>query len=229
MDDDRSKSIKNCKIFASLDHKSDMFEALITQFEPVSIKKGETLFYQSDLPDYLYVIVSGRLAALLTAPDGKLKTVGYILPNDPVGEMGALSGDPRSATIKAVEYTRLLRLPHFTFKKLCRQYPAILFSVLRHSQHIIQLLSIGEKKKHIAIIPANKYVSLEKFEDKLKEVISHYKKVALLSETEIRSDNKNNILNVEELIAEKEKENVIILYLLQPHETPLSKARWQLF
>jgi NTE family protein len=210
MKEDIVNSVKNCKVFSSLDPHGDVFQALVAQFLEVTIKAGEILFQQGDPSGSLYILTNGKLAAILSAPTMKPRVVGHILPIEPVGELGALSGDARSLTIKAVEDSKLLQLPGDIFKKLCRQYPSVLFETLRpvvgRSQQIIQLLSTGEKKKHIAIIPANKDVHLAQFEEKLKDKIGRFKKIAFLSETDIHSEGDSKTRNFE--------------------ETPLSKACW---
>jgi NTE family protein len=228
--EDIINAVRNCKVFATIDPNSDVFQALISQFEKLRLKESQVLFYQGDPSDFLYVIVTGRISATMTTGDGKSKIVGHLHPAEVVGELGALSGDPRSLTLKAVEPTLLIRLPNYTFQKLCRQYPAILFEtlhpVISRSQQIISLLSTGEKKRHVALIPANETTdSLIQFEKKLKEVIGHYKKVAVLSESEIHSENRKNT-NFDALITETEKSNAIIIYVLKSYETPLSKACW---
>jgi predicted acylesterase/phospholipase RssA/CRP-like cAMP-binding protein len=230
MKDDVINSVKSCSVFSSLDPHGDVFQALVAQFLEVNIKAGEILFQQGDPSACLYILTNGKLAAILSAPTMKPRVVGHILPIEPVGELGALSGDPRSLTIKAVEDCHLLKLPADIFKKLCRQYPSVLFETLRpvvgRSQQIIQLLSTGEKKKHIAIIPANADVHIDKFEEQLRDKIGRFKKIAFLSETEIRSEDAKDSRNFEELISQTEENNVIIIYLLKPYETPLSKACW---
>jgi NTE family protein len=230
VDDELIKSIRNCKIFASLDPHGDVFKALTTEFIEIHLEPDEVLFHQGDPSHSLYILVRGKLAAILNSPDNKPKIVGNILPIEPVGELGALSGDPRSLTIRAIENSHLIKLSGDAFKKLCRQYPAILFEtlhpVVKRSQQLIQLLYTGEKKKHIAIIPANQSVRLEKFEEQFKEIIHRYKKVILFSENDIHSDANENTRNFAELIHEAEKSNVIIVYLLKSYETPLAKACW---
>jgi NTE family protein len=231
VNEDVINAIRNSKVFASIDPNSDVFEALVTQFVHVRLKEAQVLFYQGDSSDYLYLLVTGKLAASLATSDGKSKIVGYLHPSDTVGELGALSGDTRSLTLKAAEDCFLLRLPNYTFQKLCRQYPSVLFEtlhpVISRSQQIISLLSTGEKKKHIAIIPASENVeSMLTFEKKLKDVIGHFKKVAFLSESEIQSDKRKTPTNYEALISETENSNAITIYILKPYETPLSKACW---
>lgn len=230
MDGEIIKFLRNCKLFASLDANDDVFKALSAQFEQVRIEEGHYLFHQGDNPDYLYLLATGRLAATFTAPGAKTKTIGYVQPGETIGEMGALSGSSRTLNVKAVEDSLVLRLGIETFKKLCRQYPAVLFETISplvsRSSEIIRALSTDERKKHIAIMPANTEINLEKFEELIKETLRHYKKVILLSETEINSDSTKTTVNVSKIISEAEENNHIILYLLKPYETPLSQECW---
>ncbi|MDR3477693.1 MAG: patatin-like phospholipase family protein [Gammaproteobacteria bacterium] len=220
--------LKKCKVFASIENESGLFEALIAQFELVRLKENNVLFRQGDSSDYFYIVYSGKLSAVLTVPNGKSRNIGQILPGETVGELGSLTGEPRTLTVKAHEPAEILRLPDNIFKKLCQQYPSILFDtihpVITRSRQIIQVLASGDNKKHIAIIPANESVNISVFEEKLTESLLHYKKVILISDTKLDSDNPNKSVNVDKIIQEAEEHNHVILYLLKTTETPLARA-----
>ncbi len=84
-----------------------------------------------------YILVSGKLEATVTDPEGKLIKVGEILPGNSFGEMALLSGTPRTANVSVadgtssslvLEFTRpairlLRKLPKFG-KALDRNYRA---------------------------------------------------------------------------------------------------------
>ena len=230
MDSNLINFIKKCKIFASLEAEDDVYQALLSEFEEQHVEEGEYLFRQTEMPNYFYLVVNGRFSASFPTETGKAKIVGYIQPGESIGELGAISNEPRSLDIKAVEKSLVLRLPCSIFKKLCRQYPSLLFEtvspLVNRSREVIKALSASEKKKHVGIIPANKDFNTVQFEVLLQETLKHYKKVILLSETEINSDNARTTVNVDKIMADAEAENHVILYLLKSHETPLSKACW---
>lgn len=225
MNTELAQFLKKCKVFASLQHDESVFEALIAQFEKIHIKEDHVLFRQGDPTDYFYLLYAGRLSVILNVPNGRPKIIGHVLPGETVGELGSLTGEPRTLTVKAMEDSVLLRLPDALFKKICRQYPAILFDtiypVVNRSRQIIQVLATGQKKKHIAIIPANEETDIAAFEKKLLESLQHYKKVALISETHLDSDKKS--MDIEKIVADAEADNHVILYLLKSVETPLSR------
>jgi NTE family protein len=173
MNEELIQFLKKCKVFASIEHDPNLIEALIAQFEVISLKENNVLFRQGDPSDYFYILYSGRLSANLTIPNGKSKNIGQISPSETVGELGSLTGEPRTLTVRALESSEILRLPDTVFKKLCQQYPSILFDtihpVITRSRQIIQVLASGDNKKHIAIIPANESVDTSAFEEKLTE------------------------------------------------------------
>lgn len=231
MDGDLLNFLKHSKIFASLESEPDVFQALLKEFEKMTLKDGDVLFRQGDSAEYFFILGTGKLSAILSMPNAKPKIVGYIRPGESVGELGALSGEARTLTVKAVEDSTLWRLPEKTFKKLCAQYPSILLETIHplvtRSRQVIQMLSTGETKKHVAIIPADETVDITQFEAQLKDALRHYKKIAFLSETVINSDNEHETVNTQALIENAEEENHVILYLLKTHETPLSRNCWE--
>ena len=68
---------------------------------------GEVLFGQGDAGDRLYVVLRGRLCALIASDDGTVQRLGEIGPGELVGETALLLGAPRSARVVAVEPTVL--------------------------------------------------------------------------------------------------------------------------
>src|SRR5579872_4224090 len=100
--------IKQSKIFSGIDHSAS--ENLLSRFEKVKIDQGEILFEQNEPSDSLYILIEGHLIATLKTSDGKPKIIGIIEKGETVGEMGALSQQPRSLTIRATSDSFLLKL-----------------------------------------------------------------------------------------------------------------------
>lgn len=84
---------------------SDSLRALARRGVVRSYRKGSLLIQEGDLGDTLYIILAGRLRAFSTSADGQREvTYGHYGPGEYVGEMG-LDGDPRAATVLAMEPT----------------------------------------------------------------------------------------------------------------------------
>ncbi|HET7291460.1 MAG TPA: Npt1/Npt2 family nucleotide transporter [Vicinamibacteria bacterium] len=81
--------------------------------EEVEIPRGQVIFRKGDLGDSLYVIVEGAVRVF----DGET-TVGTLGERDIFGELALLDPEPRSASIMAIEDSKLFRLDREAFSEL---------------------------------------------------------------------------------------------------------------
>jgi len=88
---------------------------LVHAAQQVVLAEGEELFREGDAGSSLYLVTSGSLEVTR----GGVK-VAVIPAGDTVGEMAVVTGAPRSASIHALEPTRLFRIPKHAFDDLVR-------------------------------------------------------------------------------------------------------------
>lgn len=86
--------------------KRPTLERLAAALEPVDVPTGRNIVTEGDTADALWVVVSGEVA--VTAKSQLIRTMG---PRSYFGEIGLLEQIPRTATVTALEPTKLLRLP----------------------------------------------------------------------------------------------------------------------
>jgi NTE family protein len=105
-----------------------------------SVPGGAPLFRQGDASEAMYIVVSGLLGAYVGG-SGDERMVGRIGPGELVGEMGCLTGEPRSATVRALRASEVLAISHVALESLARRHPVVLLSLsrtvigrLRHAQ-----------------------------------------------------------------------------------------------
>ncbi|QJP12506.1 cyclic nucleotide-binding domain-containing protein [Starkeya sp. ORNL1] len=115
-------------IFANLD--VPRLKLLAFTSERMNFAPGDVLFRQGDDSDAAYVLVSGSADVLIDAPDGPV-VVSTVGANAIVGEMGIVTGDPRSATIIAKTPLGALRLRKEVFLSLLAEFPDMALSVTR--------------------------------------------------------------------------------------------------
>jgi CRP-like cAMP-binding protein len=84
---------------------------------------GETILYAGDPDDVLHIILSGHVKT--SRGDGRLRAGEYF------GEVALTDGHPRSATVTALSYVHVLKLPSGSILNLARQHPAITLTMLR--------------------------------------------------------------------------------------------------
>src|SRR5210317_1416217 len=93
----------------------------LEQLETRLLHGGEWLFREGDPGISLYFLIRGRLRVWSGNGDPDLegtRLLGEVVPGDSVGEVGLLSGKPRSASIQAIRDSLLVRINREDFEKL---------------------------------------------------------------------------------------------------------------
>ena len=93
-------------------------------------KAGDSLFFQGDMGDALYIIVAGTADVLVDAPDGPM-TVATMGKNDFVGDIAVLCDVPRTATVTAKTELTTMRISKELFFQLVCQFPQIAIEIMR--------------------------------------------------------------------------------------------------
>ena len=119
--------LKTVSIFAGTPDRT--LAEVAALLEEQVLRAGETLFEKGDPGRCMYIIVSGHLR--VHDGDQILNDLGE---RDIVGEMAVLESAPRSASVTAVEETRLLRLDQEPLYELMADHIEV-------ARGIIQVLS----------------------------------------------------------------------------------------
>jgi NTE family protein len=123
MSDSLLEGLRRSALLAGL--PAALVEALACAAEPVELGGGEVLFRQGDPGDALYFVLSGRLRVERAYPGG-VAVMAEIVAGESVGEMAALTGDARSATVTAIRNCRLARLKRDAFERMLAAHPQLL-------------------------------------------------------------------------------------------------------
>ncbi|HUG41882.1 MAG TPA: cyclic nucleotide-binding domain-containing protein [Longimicrobiales bacterium] len=85
---------------------------------PRELREGEFLFREGDVGDRFYIVHSGVVEVLKERPLGDHERIALKRRGDAFGEMSLLNDAPRSASVRAVEPTRLLAISRSDFDEL---------------------------------------------------------------------------------------------------------------
>ncbi len=110
-------------MFQNLDETAA--RALLNAMQRQKLPAGAVLFAQGTPGEAVYVLTSGRLSVRIRPPGG-LETLNELKPGECVGEMSLLTGQPRTATVTALEDSELLCLQKPAFERLAQEHPALL-------------------------------------------------------------------------------------------------------
>jgi CRP-like cAMP-binding protein len=107
----------------------------------LQIAKGKVLFQAGDDSNDVYAILAGRLAISSTGATGREIGFRECSAGDCFGELAALDGLPRSATVTAVVATHVLRIAAPHFRRLMTRRPEMAQEVLRSLALLVRALS----------------------------------------------------------------------------------------
>ena len=129
------ESLRAVPIFKGLDLRRLKLIAFTSQ--RLSFKAGDIMFRQGSDSDCAYVILDGTADVVLETPSGPL-VVSRIGNHSLVGEMGVITGAPRSATVVAIGDVAVLRLPKDHFLSLLEEFSQLALAVMRDLAHRLE-------------------------------------------------------------------------------------------
>ncbi len=97
-------------------------------------RKGQALFHEGGSSDRVVVLLSGRVKVSTLTEDGKEVVLAFRGPGDLLGELAAIDGEPRSATVEAIEPAEAIAIAAGGFRSFLIAHPEV--SVL-----LLQMLS----------------------------------------------------------------------------------------
>ena len=157
---------------------------LAASCQSVELRAGDKLFAAGDPPDAIYFLMSGALGSCLDDEAGVPRLLGRVKPGEPVGEMGVLTGKPRSTDIVALRDSELLRLPREDFERIVSAYPQ---SVLGVSRVIIERLEERNRvrpgpvqPRTVALLPVVAGVGVAPLAERLAAVLSQRMRVTVV-------------------------------------------------
>jgi diguanylate cyclase (GGDEF)-like protein len=91
-----------------------------------ALEPGATLWREGDPGDHVVLLMEGRLEVSHQTPDGEDIILRHLYPGAVAGEMAALDGQARSATVRARSASRVLLVPASRFRQFLRERPDVL-------------------------------------------------------------------------------------------------------
>lgn len=112
------------------------------------LNPGDALFEEGAIGTDLAIVVTGRLEVIINE-DTQKQVVAEIHHGEMVGEMALLTDFRRSATVRAIRQTTIVRLARHDFEELIKDYPDILMNITRTIIHRQQISAKGRKHENL--------------------------------------------------------------------------------
>jgi CRP/FNR family cyclic AMP-dependent transcriptional regulator len=115
-----------------------------------SYQKNAILINEGDDTDSLYLILSGKVRIFMSNEDGKEIILNEQGPGEHFGELALLDDAPRSASVMAMEKTRVSLISRQDFREVLGRHPDIALSLIQDLSRRVRLLS--ENVKNLALL-----------------------------------------------------------------------------
>lgn len=122
--------IKHIELFHGL--TPDEVTKIFLKGMTMHVSAGQDIFIQGTVGSQMYVVLGGKLGVF----DGN-KCIAELHTGDMFGEMALANKEPRSATVRAVNDSRLFVLSETTFERLMSKRAAIriLLNIIKTLSH----------------------------------------------------------------------------------------------
>jgi lysophospholipid hydrolase len=160
------------------------------------LNSGQVLWRPGDLSDSFYIVINGRLRAIMEQDNGEVTIVGEYGQGDTVGELDVITNQPRKTMLHAIRDTELARMPMALFNAISARHPQTTVQLLRMiatrvrdevgnvaiSSKIPPAIGMGSgvhdlsgrnnfNLKTVAILPAHRNVPVDAFAKRLQTAL----------------------------------------------------------
>jgi CRP/FNR family transcriptional regulator, cyclic AMP receptor protein len=118
----------------------DSFLASLTDAEAADLRacavrrhfrRGAMLVHQGEVPGRVLAIERGRAKVTAATDDGREVVIAFVGPGDLLGELSALGGAPRSASVRSLEPVDALAIARGDFETYLDTNPRVALVILR--------------------------------------------------------------------------------------------------
>jgi NTE family protein len=167
-----------------------------------SVRGGSILFRKNDPSDCIYVVVSGLLGVTIENPTGGEHTVARLGPGEIVGEMGCITGQPRSATVRALRSSEVLAISWNDIQSTSMKDPGVLLALCQTLvQRLVQVQEgrrPGFQPRTFAVVPVGKGMDPRSFAEKLKAAFNNIGRTFLVTREECQGMTADELFQIEQ-------------------------------
>jgi len=173
------------KLFEGLD--ADTLRDLSEELQMFTLYGGEVLFQQGDPGDFLCLVVRGRVRVRVRDSSGENISIAEFGSGEIVGEMGVVTGEPRTESVDAVRDSQLARLTRAGFERFMAKHPREAVNTFsRKLAGRLKDASGGNDRRSrsitcVAVVPAHANAPLSEFCVALRQALSQFGKAVHLS------------------------------------------------
>lgn len=148
-----AETLSGVRLFRDLPH--DARDAIAKRCRLDRVAGGHEIVQYSGQTDDVYFIVSGRVRATIFSASGKEVAFREIGPGQVFGDLSALDGKPRSASVLSLEPCVLVSMSAKEFWGVIKDYPSVAAQLLcdlttlvrRLTERVVEFSTLGVKNR----------------------------------------------------------------------------------
>jgi predicted acylesterase/phospholipase RssA/CRP-like cAMP-binding protein len=162
-------------------------DELLNKLELYQVAGGDWLFRQGDDGSCLYLMVRGRLHVINeTAKQGTSELLGEVVPGGSVGEVGLLSGENRSAGVRAIRDSLLIKIERVIFEELSAKHPSLIMKLAANVARFLtasgtESIAAAKTMHTITLLPLKHSTRISEFCNELTDSLQQFGEVLTLS------------------------------------------------
>jgi CRP/FNR family transcriptional regulator len=121
--------LKRLNFFPSVTEEE--LKALIPEVKTYSYKKGDTIYFEGERADYVYLVKEGYVRLSRLTPEGRSLTLDIFNPGDIFGELVLAGEDRRSEIAEAQQNCTLWLLPKSGLQAIVEQNPKMALQITK--------------------------------------------------------------------------------------------------
>jgi NTE family protein len=174
--------LSGLRLFAGLD--ALIIKQVAEAAEWLSLPGGSTLFAAGETSDAMYVVLSGCLGVFSPDNRDRRRFLGRVLAGDTVGEMGLISGRPRSAHVAALRDSELARISSESFNRVFGEHPQAMLRLARLTVDRLEFTQARRGPRHSArtftLLPQSLEVDVGGFASAFVKALSRFGRTELV-------------------------------------------------
>ena len=128
--------------------------------EIVNCRRNQLLIEKGHSADSMYILIEGGLEVSIPNDQGEQVVVASIWPGDCVGEMSLLTGEPRSANVRAKVHSTLLEITKANIAPIFESHPEL----------IEEISSVLEQRKEANQLLMNQTIAPDEMQKNIKDL-----------------------------------------------------------
>jgi CRP/FNR family cyclic AMP-dependent transcriptional regulator len=120
---------------------------------------GEQIFDRHAQTKDIFFVIKGKVRVVNYSFSGREVTLDDVTDGQQFGELAAIDGEPRSASVMALTECLIVVMPSSRFLALLEEIPALALSIMQHLCHLVRFST--ERIMDLSTLGANNRVHLD--------------------------------------------------------------------